>query len=164
MTETRSFKKNNMLTRGSTIMMLQEYCFPKSAPGSLTNGDANFDNEFFPEARSALDAICTMAVKVRARIIANPGLVDDVSIFLTQMVYRAGSTLIRLGGGDPDESIRQNIDAQKDLLHQLSTRWHEAGEYLLIASHESRTILITFKGVFLSILEAQEVMMASTTL
>lgn len=152
-----------MLTLGSTIMMLQEHCFTRSGPGSVTNVDASFD-EFFPEARSALDAICTMAVRVRAGIVANPGLVDDSSIFLTQMVYWAGSTLIRIGGGDPDESTRENIEAQKDLLHQLSTRWHDAGEYLLVASHNLKTILITFKGVFLNILEAQEVMMASTTL
>lgn len=153
-----------VLILSSAILLLQEYCFPTS--GAISSIDINHPStdSLFPEARSALEALSIMAIDLRQRIINTPDILNNISVFLTQMVFQAGSTLIRLGGGDSDVTTRRNIDAQKKLLQELAVRWHEASECPShpIINHVPETY--GRSDVFLSILDAQEVMLASSLL
>lgn len=139
-------------------MLLQEHCFPKPTPGSFASLSLESSDRLFPEARSALGALYKMAISFNQDCIDTPEIMGSVSVFLTQMVYQTGSTLIRLGGENADTQTREQIGIHKELLRRLSSRWRVAGKWLYICLDKT---LMVIAGIFLSILEAQEVTMAT---
>ena len=121
----------------------------------------------FVETRSAIDTLCRIALALRQGSHMIDLLQGQCTFFLVGVVYQGLLALITIGQGNPSAEISDTITTLSWLLEHIRGRWPLAGKLLTkpkqkpITKIPSNEWLILNEGVYKSILDAKEAIMAA---
>ncbi|CEL03108.1 hypothetical protein ASPCAL04265 [Aspergillus calidoustus] len=124
----------------SGILLLQEHHWSQVAVQSTEDAERHT----FSETRNAFDTLYRIALFLKQGSETQLPLLllrGQCTFFLASVVYHASSALMTIGRGDPSAVVREKIEAFGWLLGFLGERW-------------------PLSGVYLSILEAKEALLA----
>ncbi|UKZ67948.1 uncharacterized protein TrAtP1_009106 [Trichoderma atroviride] len=120
------------------ILLLQEHHWQRVRISSTE--EACF--HLFAESRHTLEILTKMATSMRKDAQEGRTLDEEFPVFLTQVIYQAALATIEMGQGNPDEQLRERLETFKWLLEHMRPKWRVA-------------------GIYLSILQSKEVMLAA---
>ncbi|KAL3452081.1 hypothetical protein BJX65DRAFT_303795 [Aspergillus insuetus] len=122
----------------SGILLLQEHHWAQMNIQSTKDAERHT----FSETRNAFDTLYRIALFLQEGTVIQVFLQGQCTFFLASVVYDALSTLMTIGKGDPSAEVRRKIEALRWLLGHLRERW-------------------PLSGVYMSILEAKEALLAA---
>ncbi|KAL3492777.1 hypothetical protein BJX62DRAFT_235936 [Aspergillus germanicus] len=129
----------------SGILLLQEHHWTQMAKATPIQSTKNAERHIFSETRNALDTLYRIALFLQQGSEMQIFMQGQCTFFLASVVYHALSALVTIGRGDPSAEVRGKIEALRWLLRFLGERW-------------------PVSGVYLSILEAKEALLAAEAL
>lgn len=114
----------------------------------------------FEESERVLQNLTRMAYCLRKDADEGHCLDEEFPVFLMQIVYQGALATIEIGQGNPDEELKQRMSIFKWLLQHLQSRWRVAGKLDDKSSHILNANIL-YTGIYLSILQSKEAVMAS---
>ena len=116
---------------GSTILLLQEHHLEEDAGGDGNTTKPPLES-LWPEARTALDRLSAAAISYNDACTGACALIPDASdhvpIFLMHVMYQVACLLLSLSPTTRDGGIGDKIEAIKQLLQLVDSRWGLAGK------------------------------------
>ncbi|KAL6890493.1 hypothetical protein GGI43DRAFT_425599 [Trichoderma evansii] len=122
-----------------SILLLQEYHWRRVRISSTEEAYIHM----FPESRRVLEILTQMAASLRKDVEEGRTLDEEVPVFLMQVVYQGALATIEMGQGNLNDQLKERLETLKWLLQYIQPRWRVL-------------------GIYLSILQSKEVMLAAT--